>query len=424
MHIEPEISSSEQKHGGAAALENKDLTAPNAKPGPTGPSMYNFVKAIAKESSGPEAAAKIADRLKARPDDVDSQNSKKSTGLHACGYLRRWDIAQEFLNAGADPEIKNDAGHSFFLTAAKTPGAQLDVLFASRPDLLEKHGAFESKNAKKTKHGSSAKIDKSATIAQNQESAARTNTRPESPWRQYLAKQEWSKKPPAAKEFMAAGVSAEEAALFVEAIPESVLANLLSDGIALPPAIQGQALLRLCQSDAGRSCAEGWAAGCLKAPIQDQREAMKLLAEAGADHCIHHLAQAGISIEDELVEICEEREWHALADLLIDLRSMRSLMSPAAHGGKGGGSAGKKRVFAPSQAQDRKPASAKRKTQGGARGPNFQNGRGRKLGLIANLDGPVREASDFDYAERKPLAKAPLIIVKKSRRPATGKTLG
>lgn len=415
MHIEPELSSSEQNNGAAVVLDSQNVAAPSAKPSPAGPSMYNFVKVIAKEHSGSEAAAKIAERLNARPEDVHSQNSKKSTGLHASGYLRRWDIAQELLNAGADPELKNDAGHSFFLTAAKAPGAPLDVLFASRPDLLEKHGAFESKSSKKTKQGPTVKTERAAA-AQKQEPATRSALRQESPWRQYLAKQEWSKAPPAAKEFMAAGVSEEEAALFVEAIPEHVLGSLLSAGIALSPQIQGQALLKLCQSDAGRSCSEGWAARCLNAPMQDQREAMRLLAKAGADHSIQQLAQAGIAIEDELVELCEERDWHALADLLIDLRSMRSLMSLSGKGGQ-------KQGFPASQGQDRKPARAKRKPQGGARSSNFQNGRGRKLGLIANLDGPVKDASDFEYAERKPLAKAPLIIVKKSRRPATGSPL-
>lgn len=421
MHIEPEFSSSEQTHGADAASGSHDLSAPSAKNAPAGPSMYNFVKAIANEHSGPEAAAKIAERLRARPEDARSQNSKKSTGLHACGYLRRWDIAQELLNSGADPELKNDAGHSFFLTAAKAPGAPLDILFASRPDLLEKHGAFESKKTKKTSHGATARAEGPARA--NSEPSLK-GPRQESPWRQYLARQEWSEAPPPAKEFAAAGSSAEETALFAEAVPERVLASLLSEGIALAPAIQGQALLRLCQSDVGRSCPEGWAASCLKAPLRDQREAMRLLAEAGAGHSIQQLAQAGFLIDDELVELCEERDWHELADLLIDLRSMRSLMSPSAQGGKSGASSGQKRAAAPSQGQDRKPAGAKRKPQGGARNSNFQNGRGRKLGLIANLDGPVREASDFEYAEKRPLAKAPLIIVKKSRRPATGSPLG
>lgn len=433
MNFEPEFLSPRQ--GAATSIAGgfceKEPIAPlnSAAQAPPGPSMYNFVKAVAKDSAAPEAAERISERLRLRPEDALSQNSKKSTGLHACGYLKRWDMAMALLAAGADPEAKNDAGHSFFLTAANDPQAPVDILFSGHPHLLEKHRKFESKGLKRNRAKMPASEKDQPKDAPVQQGAAKCGpARPSAPapanaWNVYVERQDWSQEPPPAQDFSRASMPTERAALFVESIPEELLAKLLERGLGLAPAAQGQALLRLCQSEAGRACPEDWAQGCREAPVADQREAMALLATAGAERSVHLLAQAGMAIDDELVELCEERQWHELADLLIDLQSMRKLMAPSASALR----AGAPRQGKQAQWQERKPASAKRKSPGAAgsgRGQPQLGARSRKLGLIANLDAPVREASDFEYAERKPSAKAPLVIVKKYRRPATGGPVG
>lgn len=110
--------------------------------------LYNLVKAWAQLPVD-EAHQKLKLAV-TRPESVLATNNKGSTGLHAAGYLRRWDLAKILLEAGADPLLKNLAGHDFYNQLVTTPKSPWKELLAQHPDLLAKQEEFVS--ARKKQH--------------------------------------------------------------------------------------------------------------------------------------------------------------------------------------------------------------------------------------------------------------------------------
>lgn len=129
----PSVESVESKREGASQQYNPS-------------SMYNLIKTLANDPLD-SATEKIAAFVR-KYGNFDEPNSKGSTGLHACAYIRRWDLAKALLDMGADPLRKNNASHSFFLTLVKTPDAPWREVLSSHTDLIEKHERFlETKSA-------------------------------------------------------------------------------------------------------------------------------------------------------------------------------------------------------------------------------------------------------------------------------------
>lgn len=102
--------------------------------------LYNVVKLWARLPEE-EARQKLSEAL-SRPELVNAKNNKGSTGLHAAGYLRRWDLAKILMEAGADPLIKNLAGHDFYTLLVTAPRSPWRDLLSSHPDLIARQEAF------------------------------------------------------------------------------------------------------------------------------------------------------------------------------------------------------------------------------------------------------------------------------------------
>lgn len=102
--------------------------------------LYNLVKLWARLPEE-EAREKLTAAL-ARPELANAKNNKGSTGLHAAGYLRRWDLAKIMVEAGADPLIKNLAGHDFYTLLVTAPRSPWRELLSSHPDLIARQESF------------------------------------------------------------------------------------------------------------------------------------------------------------------------------------------------------------------------------------------------------------------------------------------
>lgn len=107
-------------------------------------SFYDLIKEIAKMPEQ-EGLAALRAELDSGGRSVDEKNAKGSTALHAAGYIKRWDLAEELLSRGASPSERNKVGHSFFLTVVKSPGAPWRELLKGHADLIAKHEKFLAK---------------------------------------------------------------------------------------------------------------------------------------------------------------------------------------------------------------------------------------------------------------------------------------
>lgn len=143
-------------------MENEPVAAPGPATIKAVAGLYNVVKLWARLPED-EARQKLSEAL-ARPELANAKNNKGSTGLHAAGYLRRWDLAKIMIEAGADPLIKNLAGHDFYTLLVTAPRSPWRELLASHPDLIARQEAFleeRKRPAQAAKEKQGKKADKS-----------------------------------------------------------------------------------------------------------------------------------------------------------------------------------------------------------------------------------------------------------------------
>lgn len=404
--VEEPLAASEAEAAGNGA----DSGHVSSEIGRNSGSLYNLVKALAKEGDFDLAVGKLKASAIADVERVNVKNSKGSTALHACGYLRRWDMALVLLAAGADPLVRNAAGHSFFLTAVRDGGAPWEALFAGHPDLLSKHRKFLEKESRGPQRGPrEVKGDTQSLVPRPPrasvpdaevyvpESSAMSDSFESGEWSRFIFES-------GSARFDA---SSKAISCLVNSGPIGAVDLSIARGLRFN-ALDAEAICL-------RAVAEGWAAQgqlwVLVGKYLTPSIQRKVLARAIREEqfiTVQSLARAGWSYDEAIIEGLEDAGACAVADALIDLQSM----PPAPINGPvvtklGGGTRSTIGKVAKSK-RARKGAGG----QGVGRRPKADK---RASSMIANLDRPSREASDFEYKERQPQARAPLIIVKKAR---------
>lgn len=98
-------------------------------------SFYGFIKSLPRESLE-QSLQQLKEAIKQR--DVNEQSSKGSTALHACAYLKLWDLAKFLLDHGADGNIKNNAGHTFWKTTLRVPFLEWSVVLKDYKEQWER----------------------------------------------------------------------------------------------------------------------------------------------------------------------------------------------------------------------------------------------------------------------------------------------
>lgn len=378
-------------------------------------SLYNLVKALSKEADSDAAIEKL--RLAATADAarLNAKNSKGSTALHACGYLRRWDMAQALLDAGADPVTRNAAGHSFFLTAVRDPEAPWEILFGGHPELLDKHRKFLAKEPRR--HGAKERIGPQAgqLIAGRPpgDELAEAPRRP-SPQLEICEAFEMGDWDRFVSGGAAPGLDASEGAreCLARFGPIAAVELAFARGLALD-AIRAETLCRRAVAEAWSLSGRSWVMAGRHLSATAQRGVLSAAVQEARFSTVEALARAGWAYDEELVEELEELGAYEVADALIDLQSAPPAPIGRPEGGKPARGAGPSRPAAGKVGIGKR---ARKVAPGKARGrPKKER---KSSSMIANLDRPSKEASDFEYRERQPQAKAPLIIVKKARAPA------
>ena len=360
-------------------------------------SLYNLVKSVAKLDDRAAAIQKLTSVLSKAGTEIDQKNAKGSTALHACGYLRRWDLAKILLDAGASPTLRNSAGHSFFLTAVREPLSPWRELLAGHPELVEKHERFLAKHAPKaalakTERGSGFSLD--ATAGQRALAA-------------HVAAGCWEEPLPplSGADLASAALDAQGQLRVAREMPLDQALSLAGRGLKLSTEAQG-ALAERCAEKLPGSTAGEWGALTLGAHEGVKNRLMNDFLRAGEEEAVLGLAGAGWLADEDFIEQCEEFERYDLADALIDLQAARRLApgrEPALAKPSKAGAAKKK--ASPKKFKEGRPARPGAVRKAGSRKP----------AMIAKLDAPLREASDYGYQERKAPSKAPVIIVKKAR---------
>lgn len=387
--------------------------------------LYNLVKLLAKEPSQSAAYERLSRALAVSAERLNIKNAKGSTALHACAYLKRWDLAQLLIDAGADPLVKNAAGHTFFLTAVKDAGAPWEALFAQHAELLEKHRKFLASGARSG--GRERRLARDVPKAES--------VQPIQMLMPVLSTQEFS----AARCAFEAGLWEDSAALAGAAV-SALLCEVSKKALTkmaqeAPRAFTLSAVSNGCKFDkdvaaifCNRAVQEGWwSDAAVWGPIGKglgqsvQRGWLDMALKARENMAIVELVRAGWLCDDDFVERCEEFGQYDLADELIDLRSVLKQVGSAPKSGSDSRGDSSEKLQTGSRTGvvakvARTKRSLKSKTGGKARSGRGGGGSRRaSASMIANLDRPMKEANDFEYQERKPLAKAPLIIVKKAR---------
>lgn len=390
--------------------------------------FYNLVKACAKDDPA-AGATNLEAHVAQSGRDIDGTNAKGSTGLHACGYLKRWDLAQVLLGAGADPLCKNAAGHSFFLTAVRDAGAPWEKLLERHPELTERHRVFLAKETGRLRQDSGKRGERPQPTGKQRSLAdgkaalppgPREGRREDSGFEQSLAAfidaGDWR----GASHLLDGGAanltgfqfSADRIIRLAQSAPPAVLELLCTAAFPFTP----ESVLRLAR----RAVAEGWEEKFWMrlgraVPPASQEELLNSALRDKKIELVSSMAQQGWRFGEDFIENCEEAGYLDLADELIDLKSALRDLAPAAQAVKP-----KKRSGSGDQgAQARKSHAKNGMGQKKAR-PSGGGGGARRSAMIANLDGPVREANEFEYKDRKPSAGTTIIIVKKARAIALG----
>ena len=371
--------------------------------------LYNYVKTIAKDLSKEASCQNLIDYLSTSGRaQVNEKNSRGSTGLHACGYLKRWDLAQILLKKGADPAARNASGHSFFLTAVKQQDAPWRELLADHPHLIEKHEKYLSKKAPALFLGegfpSNVNVEQVSAVIDNQAEELKQDALAlRSDWDGVLSLAMESKKLLLVESHRAAllkcadlGVLNQLSCLLV--LSESECELLIDRVWSFETAVSGYGNLANSLGAASRLL-----------QIESFERAVK---ERLLDHFAFFCKTRWLALPD-LIEECEDLELYDFADLLIDRQALLVSTSPASMSPKSNGTRG---VVKSGGMVDKKKQSQKTNQKAKPKAKIKKSGgkSSRSASKIANFDGPVREANDFEYKEKK-AAPAPLIIIKKSR---------
>lgn len=381
-------------------------------------SLYNLVKAAAKEINCVIGAERLRVAATKGGGRLDAKNSKGSTALHACAYLRRWDLAQVLLDAGANPLAKNAAGHTFFLTAVKDPVAPWEALFAAHSKLLEKHRQFLSRTGDRSERPARPAREAQGKLRTEGESWPASPSRGSAPmnearsalfeeglWAEFEAETKLGQ--------TAAFLGSDEGWVrcLAEAGPGAVYAAVGCTGLLRAPH---------ARKLAERAIDENWVddawtwirASGPQLTFGEQKDFMRRAWGNRAIPLMREMARRGWIYDEYLVEDCEEAEEFDFADLLVDLSaSPPPPLRPVFAGGASSKSVQNGGLAAKSGNKVRRSMKGAGGKARGARGSKDR----KPSSMIADLDRPAKEANDYEYKEKKPLAKAPLIIVKKAR---------
>lgn len=360
----------------------------------SGGSLYNYIKVLAKLNAS-EALDKLRLAIEKNVGSIDEKNSKGSTALHACGYLKRWDFAEQLLRAGADPSLRNAAGHSFFLTAVRTPGCPWEALFVGYPELVERHRRYVSR----TSSNACSELGGDAFVSGGGDSVqanVQSIVSPQSHEKviSSVDSGDWDWVDEVASGVVLPKISGE----FSSRLPNEVLLKMLAKGWVFDQ-VDANDLLRVHSN--------GYQVILPMCSHEVQIDRLHDDMESGDFLKVLACAKGGAWVDQALIEYAEELGEYELADQLIEIEARqvqvttiqaRAVDAKAIH----------KHQKKSSVANKLRKSKPNRRSGGG------KPGRPGRVSKIANLDGPQREANEFEYREKSPV-KVPIIIVKKAR---------
>lgn len=364
----------------------------------SGGSLYNYIKVLAKLDSV-EALDKLRLAIERSVGSIDEKNNKGSTALHACGYLKRWDFAEQLLRAGANPSLRNAAGHSFFLTAVRTPGCPWESLFSGYPELVERHRRFVDRVVVSSvdgiangPEGNGGEVVDGSCVPGIAVVSSRIEPKSHEKVIAALESGDWTW----VAEIGVGVVLPKIPGDFAAKLPNEVLVKMLASRWVFDK-FNANDLVRL-----HGNCCQTVLPMCSR-DVQIDRLHGDM--ESGSFQQVLACAKSGAWVDQALIEYAEELGEYELADQLIEIEA-RQVQVPTVQ----------------DRAVNGKPAiKSQKKSSGGKakkskpvrRGAN-KSGKTGRVSKIANLDGPQREANEFEYREKSPV-KAPIIIVKKAR---------
>jgi hypothetical protein len=362
----------------------------------TGGSLYNYIKVLAKLEA-PEALIKLQAAIEKNPGSIDKKNNKGSTALHACGYLKRWDFADLLLRAGSNPSLRNTAGHSFFLTAVRSPGCPWEALFMAYPSLVERHKRYVNRGVVASySGGDETGVENVAKVAGSGCSRGGVATLVEQFHEKVsssLSSGDWDWFPSAPDGVVLPKIPSDLAANLSNEIMLGMLAkNWVFDKVN---ADEFLLIHKSCYLQLLPMCSKGIQVDRLHADM-----------EAGRFELVLSCANSGGWVDQALIEYAEELGEYDLADRLIEIEAKQTEIT-----GELAIQCTTKLTGKNNKKISGRKAKKSKPTRGGGAA---KGGHKNRVSKIANLDGPQRDANEFAYREKSPV-KAPIIIVKKAR---------
>lgn len=420
-----------------AALEGDAGESPS-RPA-RGGNFYNFLKVLSRMPW--EEALRKLDEALARGSDINQLNVKGAGALHAAGFLKRWDLAAALIERGADIHLKNKAGLSFGMMWTREPESVRAEAMASYPALaaievgrgarktprrrkksevgeLESTGLVRKKTTERLSKEAMEALKELKVITPNGDLVPSVDA-----WRQI--KDFIEKRDGRALEWMSStglhpGFEVDDETLglvMVRAGEVGMIEHALRGGLISPRVCsqRGETMMERALElgretvakmllDAGADVTEKTSDGkslLSKHALKGNLAAVEMLLEAGVNP--KEMLPNGVSVKEE----AEDLGWFEVADALSQaISTYVEKRGPKRTEKRGATSRDKK---------------AKPRAKKSGRGGGGKAGRS-KVRMIANLDAPLKEASEWAEPKRKE-GPGPIIIVKKAKtmtRPTTG----
>ena len=369
---------------------------------PAGANLYNFIKSIAKEPIKEIGYEKLYVFIEGNKNIINEKNSRGSTGLHACGYLKRWDLADILLKKGADPSIRNFSGHSFFLTAVKSLDAPWKELFSDHPELIKKHEKYLTRRNKNLQ-----KKDKQRVVEDKKESSLDASE-------SFLEQEDlaramnWESLVDVIIKTGRVNVSLEHRNLFLKKSPWNLIVSVASLIGSLSEAECSSIIERLWSNECELESVAAIAQTLSHTKRTEQVSCFERAVKSKSKEHLVFFLKTNWMIEQDLIEECEDLGLYDFADLLIDKSLSKVVINVDTLPKKSKKPVKKNELKGVTSTinKTKKKPKPKRKSNHGKSSHSASK--------IANFDNPQRDVSDFDYKEKKAVP-APIIIIKKAR---------
>lgn len=358
-------------------------------------SFYGFIKTLTG-SDASESSQQLKNALECR--DVNEQSSKGSTALHACAYLKRWELAKILLDNGANGNIRNNAGHTFWKTVLKNPMVEWGEVLKDYKEQWEEveRGLNKNKRGKKSlnKVGDIDLFDYENTIFE------------------FLKSNDWDSLDVYKKSLP------EKVYLFKSGdwwerifdLPKNLIIRFLDCGIRLEKKnfIGTNPLVVLTERNDLELLKIFLANGFnINSMDNNGKSALVCALKMNSLQIFEFLINFGVDLKSKSkylnnltpLEYAKANNYEEIVEILEIELDLLSVNKPSNF--------------------EKKPFNKKQKKRGIAKS-NEKCRTKREHFFVAKLDGNLKEAQEFDYLTARPEVKSTVVVVKRKRTPLIG----